>query len=101
MTTALHFAPASQSVLVRHPSKLHLADSVIREMWPGGPLRRWSTRKTPQPPLGYRSGFVGSYLCAGCMEPCDGVYRVRELSKWLCGPCRTKSQLSEGRNEKR
>lgn len=61
----------------------------LRQMWSGGPLRRWSDQKTTLTPLGYgQGGFVGSYVCQGCSEPCDGVYRAREEQRWLCGGCK-------------
>ncbi len=67
----------------------------VKVMWNSGPLRRWSTSKTSLTPMGYaEGGFVGSYVCAGCRKPCDGVYLVREEQRWLCGPCRSKTQPS-------
>jgi hypothetical protein len=59
-----------------------------KTMWKHGPVRRWSLSKTTFTPMGYaEGGFVGSYVCAGCWEPCDGLYLAREEQKWLCGPC--------------
>lgn len=66
----------------------------LRQMWKGGPLRRWSMTKTPKTPNGYSRGFVGSYVCAVCHEPSEGVYAVREPLGWLCGPCRKRAGLS-------
>jgi hypothetical protein len=60
----------------------------VRQMWESGPLRRWSPTKTTQTPLGYSEGFVGSYVCAQCSEPSEGVYRLREPKKWVCGLCK-------------
>lgn len=62
----------------------------VRQMWKSGPLRRWSPVKTPQTPMGHSSGFVGSYVCGHCHEPSEGVYRLREPHKWVCGPCKRK-----------
>lgn len=66
------------------------AQSAVLQMWECGPLRRWSPVKTPQNPLGHSTGFVGSYVCGQCLEPCEGVYRLREPKKWVCGPCKGK-----------
>ncbi len=72
----------------------------VKPMWEGGPLGRWSASKTTLTPMRYaKGGFVGSYVCAGCREPCDGVYLVREEQKWLCGPCKSKLQPSGKRHE--
>jgi hypothetical protein len=73
--------------------------SEIRQMWQSGPLRRWSRTKTTQTPLGYFEGFVGSYVCARCSEPCEGVYRLREPKKWVCGPCKRKLKPSGGERQ--
>ena len=69
--------------------------TVVRQMWDGGPLRRWSPTKTPQTPMGYSTGFVGSYVCGQCLESCEGVYRLREPEKWVCGACKRKIERSE------
>jgi hypothetical protein len=68
----------------------------VRQMWKGGPLRKWSPTKSSTTPDSYKVGFVGSYVCARCQQPCDGVYPVRALTKWLCGPCKKNCQLPEG-----
>ncbi len=69
----------------------------VRQMWDGGPYRRWSPIKTTLTPVGYaKGGFVGSYVCGGCWEPCDGVYRAREEQGWLCGPCKERVRPSGG-----
>ena len=68
----------------------------MRQMWEGGPFRRWSPVKTPQTPLGYCGGFAGAYLCGQCFEPCEGVYRLREPKKWVCGPCKRKLESLGG-----
>lgn len=68
----------------------------IRQMWDSGPLRSWSPIKTTQTPLGYSVGFVGSYICAQCSEPCEGIYKLREPGKWVCGPCNRKLQSARG-----
>ena len=70
--------------------------SAVRQMWEGGPLRRWSSAKSPQTPMGYATGFVGSYVCGLCHEPSEGVYRLREPHKWVCGPCKRKLECSGG-----
>ena len=70
------------------------SEASIRTMWEGGPLRRWSASKTTLTTMGDAGGgFVGSYVCAGCRTPCDGVYLVREEQKWLCGRCKSKVQV--------
>jgi hypothetical protein len=76
-----------------------IESSVPKPMWNGGPIRMWSARKTSQAPMSYADGgFVGSYVCTGSWEPCDGLYLVREEQKWLCGPCkRTIRPLDAGR----
>jgi hypothetical protein len=71
----------------------------VRRMWPGGPLRRWSQVKTPQTPLGYSEGFAGAYICGQCLEPCEGVYRLREPQKWVCGSCKRKLEPSGGERQ--
>ena len=71
----------------------------IRQMWDFGPLRRWSPTKTTQTPLGYSVGFVGSYICERCSEPCDGVYRLREPKKWVCGDCKRTVRPSGGERQ--
>jgi hypothetical protein len=78
----------------------HAPNVQVKVMWKGGPLRRWSASKTTLAPLGFSDGgFVGSYVCAECSTPCEGVYYVREVLKWLCGPCKSKAQPSiSGRN---
>jgi hypothetical protein len=68
----------------------------IRQIWKFGPLRRWSPTKTAQTALGYSVGFVGSYVCARCSEPSDGVYKLREAKEWVCGPCRRELETSGG-----
>ena len=67
-----------------------------RQMWESGPIRRWSQIRTTQTPLGCSVGFVGSYVCGWCSEPCDGVYRLREPKVWVCGACKRKIQPSQG-----
>jgi len=72
----------------------------VKTMWNNGPLRRWSAPKTTLTPMGYGGGgFVGSYVCSKCLNPCDGVYlirgRPREELKWLCGPCKSKVEPLE------
>jgi len=66
-----------------------------REMWPGGPSRRWSKTRSPEAtmPYGENGGYVGSYVCQGCEESTGGVYRVicrsQVARKWLCAACRS------------
>jgi hypothetical protein len=67
---------------------------MVRQMWEGGPLRRWSQAKTPQTPMGHSTGFVGSYVCGQCLEPSEGVYRLREPQGWLCGACKRKLETA-------
>lgn len=70
-----------------------------RYMWQGGPLRQWA----PKQPKGKSwvklagDGFAGSYVCERCQRPVDGVYRVLEPQKWVCGPCKDalKSEASK------
>ncbi len=69
----------------------------VKRMWDGGPFRRWSATKTTHTPMGYAmGGFVGSYVCGECYEPCDGVYLVREEQNWLCGACKEAVRPSRG-----
>ena len=85
------------TVVVTPRTNPYLASvSETRQMWNGGPLRRWSATKSTKTPIGYSDGFVGSYVCAECLESCEGVYRVREPLKWLCGACRNKAGRSGG-----
>jgi hypothetical protein len=86
--------------MIRHPKASVARTSlelqpVVRQMWEGGPLRRWSKAKTPQTPMGHSTGFVGSYVCGQCLESCEGVYRLREPEKWVCGQCKRKIERSE------
>ena len=68
----------------------------VKAMWEGGPLRRWSATKANLTPMGHaEDGFVGSYVCAECRQPCDGVYFVREEQRWLCGPCKSRVQPTD------
>lgn len=67
-----------------------IPEVITKSMWNGGPFRRWSLSKTTVTPIRAKSGFVGSYVCAWCLTPCDGVYLAREEQKWLCGPCKSK-----------
>jgi hypothetical protein len=83
-------------LLLPNPGKHDTAVCSVQPMWNGGPLRRWSATKTTKTPVGYSEGFVGSYVCASCMESCEGVYRFREPVAWLCGACRKKGGLSGG-----
>lgn len=63
----------------------------IKRMWPGGPLRRRTSKRTSLTPIGYADGgFVGSYVCDGCRRPGDGLYCAREGYRWLCGACRSR-----------
>jgi hypothetical protein len=68
----------------------------VQKMWEGGPLRSWSPIKTSKTPIGYKNGFVGSYVCGRCGKPCDGVYPLEEPSIWLCGPCKTAMRPAGG-----
>jgi len=63
-------------------------------MWNGGPTRRWAAVRCPEAtmPTEY-GGYVGNYVCQGCMEPTVGVYRVKRMSEvariWVCAACRS------------
>jgi len=72
------------------------ASPIVRQMWAGGPLRRWSQKKTPLTPMGYSSGFVGAYVCGECLAPCEGVYELREPYKWVCAACKPKLERVKG-----
>src|SRR5262245_28117948 len=77
-----------------------ISDSVrsqVLRMWKGGPLRNWSPVKTPKTPSSFAEGsFVGAYVCDGCRQPCDGLYRTREEQRWLCGPCKRIADRQKG-----
>jgi hypothetical protein len=63
----------------------------VRRMWPGGPLRQWSDKRQPRAGnwiAHAAGGYVGAYLCGGCQAPCNGVYFVQRVKKWLCGACK-------------
>ena len=73
-------------------------------MWTGGPLRQMASRKVSSTFIPYAKTinnltFVGRYVCDGCMEPSQGVYRRQndgQMSNpghpgrdidWLCDSC--------------
>jgi hypothetical protein len=74
-------------------------DYEIRQMWAGGPSRIWSSTCGNMAPMGYATGgFVGSYICQGCNQQADGVYRSEDSTggkKWLCGSCADRSAKAE------
>ena len=73
------------------------ASCEVRRMWLGGPLRVCCAVKTSKTPLAHASGsYVGCYVCCGCGKPSNGVYFVGAVSKWLCGPCKTRAELPGG-----
>src|SRR5262245_4847056 len=58
---------------------LALSNTKVVRMWRGGPLRHLSRRKTSKTPYSYAQGcFAGSYVCAQCLESCEGLYHSRE-----------------------
>jgi hypothetical protein len=66
---------------------------VLKRMWPGGPLRRWSPTNAPLAPMVYAKGrYVGAYICDLCERSCDGVYCVDGEQggpkRWVCGGCK-------------
>jgi hypothetical protein len=91
-STQLQSPPAGRpSSIFSRPEPTKHPTTSFRAMWVGGPPRRWSPSKTTYTPMGYsQGGFVGSYVCAGCWEPCGVLYLVREQQKWLCRPCKWK-----------
>jgi hypothetical protein len=79
----------------------------VRRMWEGGPLRQWSKDNPQRNLTGYAvglgnelEGYVGSYVCEECGEPCGGVYRRRGAAggeaKWVCGACRSGRGKNKG-----
>ena len=76
---------------------------VLKRMWPGGPLRQFSKRQAGGNYTAYSgpipTGYAGSYICERCQRPCAGIYFVRPVKNWVCGPCkRTFELLENGRD---
>jgi hypothetical protein len=68
-------------------------DYETRRMWEDGPSRLWSRTRGKIPYA--TGGFVGSYLCQGCNQQADGVYRSegsRGRRKWLCAGCADRNE---------
>lgn len=59
---------------------------IIRESWPGGPLRQWSERPNGGWIPCATGGHNGQYVCYVCKEPVMGLYMVE--NKWLCSNCK-------------
>jgi hypothetical protein len=63
-----------------------------QRMWPGGPLRQFSKHQASSHYVAYSSpilkGYTGSYVCDRCQTPSPGVYFVKPVGNWLCGPCK-------------
>jgi hypothetical protein len=74
----------------------------VKQMWPGGPLRRFSPIRKGgcQLPL-EGGGFGGSYVCEGCQVPVAGVYRVidrvERRESWVCAGCKTQREEAKSR----
>ena len=72
----------------------------IRQMWPGGPLRRFSEKRPgPQWILLDGGGYANNYVCAQCRKDVKGVHRTPD--GWLCGECRRNAQINpqQGKTE--
>ena len=61
----------------------------IKRMWDGGPLREWSPSNPDHHLMYYaKGGYVGSYVCDFCRNPCNGVYHIKNSDSWTCGSCK-------------
>lgn len=62
----------------------------VRPLWKDGPLREWAANKPKSKSWTKLAGggYAGCYVCERCQRSVEGLYRVREPHKWLCGPCR-------------
>ena len=71
----------------------------IRQMWTGGPLRRFATdRPNPQwIPLD-SGGYASNYVCAECRKDVKGVHRTPP-DGWKCGECRRNGQINPSRGK--
>jgi DNA-directed RNA polymerase subunit RPC12/RpoP len=78
------------------------ANIEIREMWTGGPLRKFSTMHVNSTWKPYESaavrGYVSGYVCKDCMRDVLGVHWTSD--GWKCARCRhnRKSQPEKGKN---
>src|SRR5713101_8380706 len=70
------------------------ANIIVKRMWPGGPLRRWSPSKCSGGIVYATGGYVLAYVCEDCRRALVGVYRVRVGADvvWVCRGCREKRE---------
>jgi len=64
----------------------------IRQMWPDGPSRNYSTHRPGSSwiPLA-DGGYGGPYVCQSCKNDVIGIYRVENV--WQCAACRRNAKF--------